>query len=556
MSDEVPTVPPPARKGEMNLLIAAPVLRYLEDRHGAESLHALAEASGIDEDVLTKPRGWVSADEIERVFAKAREIVGTDPKFLEACSYRIVDSYGPLALVFRAGTVLMSYRVLAATLQFVSRISTYKLTDSTRNSVTLQYRSEKAESRLMCLSRQAQLPTIPLLFWNLPPGRLTERKCLARGDDCCEYRISWSEPLSWKWPLGGVLFGIAAAVVARHFGFDHLYMIPAICGLFGSTVAFREMVKKANDFHTETTHRVGELVKKHEDATEELIKLHLRQEAFNALIAERIEARTATLEAMVNELQSQGQQSEVVLRQASHDMGTPLQVARLHAAMLEQHDDPEVREAGRLIEDSVGSIHGQMKRLLEIALAEDKAFRIHNKTMDVERFADRVRRNLQALVIARDIRTSVFRTREAPETIETDIMLFDRVIDNLISNAVKYTERGSIVAEVGGTPGHLTFKISDTGRGISAERLETVFVGGQRDTRPLLGESHGIGLQSAIRLLDEIGGRLEVMSKLGVGTTIWAHVPIAPPKREKGLRSVDAGEVLRRVVTIRNAANQ
>lgn len=557
MSSEAPTIPPPAQAGEMNLLIAAPVLGYIENRHGRQALDDLAAACGIDEQVLLKPRGWVRHEDLERVFAKAGEVLGSDAKFLEACSYKMVESYGPLALVFRAGTVLISYRVLAATLPFVSKISTYRLTQSGRASVTLEYRSERRESRLMCLSRQAQLPTVPLMFWNLPPARLRETKCIARGDDCCEYHIQWSEPLAWRWPLAGLVLGMVAAFVARPlFGFDHVYSLSAIGALLGSTIAFRQMVTRANDFHTDTTRRVGELVKENEEAIDEIVKLHQRQEAFNALLGERIEARTATLEAMLNELKSKGHESDIALQTATHDMRNPLQVALLNAQVLAEEPDKEVASIGRTIYDSVMSVEAQMKRLLHLALQDAKAFEIHNRAMPIEAFTERVRRNLQALVIARDIRTSVFRTREAPESIETDAMLFDRVIDNLISNAVKYTERGSIVAEVGGTPGHLTFKISDTGRGISPERLEKVFVGGQRDARPLLGESHGIGLSSAIRLLDEIGGRLEVMSKPGVGTTIWAHVPIEPPKRDKALRIVDSREVLKRVVTIRSVANQ
>jgi signal transduction histidine kinase len=556
MSSQPPTEPSPSQGAEMNLLIAGPVLGYLEAKFGREALGELADATGIDERRLLKPRGWVTHEELERVLAYAREQVGSDGAFLDACSYKMVESYGPLALVFRAGTVLMSYRVIAATLQFVSRISTYTLKESTHNSVTLEYRSERAESRLMCLSRQAQLPTVPLMFWKLPRARLTERKCIARGDDLCEYYVQWSEPLSWRWPLAGLVAGLALAIVARALGVEHLYSLPAVGALLGTTTAFRQMVTRANDFHTETTHRVGKLVKENEDAVEEVIKLHQRQEAFNALLGERIDARTSTLEAMVKELESKGHESDAVLRRATHDMRNPLQIALLNAQILTEEPDKEIADVGRVIFDSVVSVEAQMKRLLDIARRDARAFELHHQSLDVARFSDRVRRSLQALVIARDIRTSVLRTREAPETIVTDVMLFDRVIDNLISNAVKYTERGSIVAEVGGTPGHLTFKVSDTGRGIGAERLETVFVGGQRDESPLLGESHGIGLASAVRLLDELGGRLEVMSKPGVGTTIWAHVPIEPPERKAGLRKLDADEVLRRVVTIRSAANQ
>ena len=92
--------------------------------------------------------GWVTLADLESVLAKAREKVGTDAKFLEACSYEMVKSYGPLALVFRAGNVLTSYKVIAGTAHFVTRISRYALVDAKRHSVTLRYTSDKLESRL------------------------------------------------------------------------------------------------------------------------------------------------------------------------------------------------------------------------------------------------------------------------------------------------------------------------------------------------------------------------------------------------------------------------
>ena len=553
---EPKTVPPPDAKGDINLGIFRPVLGYLEKHFGRQSISSVAMLIGVSEDDLLNPRRWVTLGEAEGLLAYARDLVGTDAKFVEACSYDIVHSYGPLALVFRASTPLTSYKMLAKTVQFASRISSYELVTNTSQSVMLRYRSKKTESRLMCLSRQAQLPTMPLLWWKLAPAHLNEGKCIARGDDCCEYTLRWSEPLAWRWPVACALVGAIAAVACRTGGLHHEVSLPIIGLLLGATYSFRQMVTRAYDFHTETTTQVGSVVKENQEAIDEIIALHQRQEAFNALLAERIEARTSVLQAMIGELKSKGERSEVALRGATHDIRNPLQVALLNAHVLSESDDPEIAAMGKVIYDSALSVENQMKRMLELAKTSDKAFALKNERMEIARFVERSRKNLQALVLARDIRVSVFKTREAPESIETDTMLFDRVIDNLISNAVKYTERGSIVIEVGGVPDHLTFKISDTGRGISQERLEKVFIGGQRDKNPLLGESHGIGLSSAIRLLDEIGGRLEVMSKPDVGTTIWAHVPIRPPQRESGqYRTTSADEVLKRVVTIRNVAN-
>ncbi len=556
MADEVKTLPPPGGP-DLNLAILQPIFAYVEAKHGRDALAKIVTEAGIDDEAIGTPQRWVHLPQFESILSGVRELVQSDAAFKEACSYDMVRFYGPLSLVFRAATPTMSFRLLAKTVHFASRISSYELVESSPRSVLLRYRSTKPESRLMCLSRQAQLP-MPLLFWKLAPSTFRETKCIARGDDCCEYHIRWSEPLPWRIPLLGTLAGLGAAFGASyaHLTAQPNWAIVAFGAAAGTALALRQMLARAHTFHMETTDAVSAVVKDNQRAIEQVLDLHQRQEAFNALLAERIDARTSTLEAMMNELKSKGERNEVALRGLTHDIRNPLQVALLNAFALTKDSNPDVAESGALIGESVKRIEAQMKRLLEIASQSEKAFQLNNERMEVAQFVDRVRKNLQALVIARDIRVSVFRTREAPDAIETDTMLFDRVIDNLVSNAVKYTERGSIVVEVGGVPEHLTFKISDTGRGISAERLEKVFIGGQRDARPLLGESHGIGLSSAIRLLDEVGGRLEVMSKPGVGTTIWAHVPLTPPDRPSGIvRTQDAHDVLKRVVTIRTAAN-
>jgi signal transduction histidine kinase len=556
MSTTTKTIPP-ANAEEINLAIVRPLISYFAEELGRPALDALAVESALSAEDLLRGQGFVPLAAIESIFEAARKKLGSDAAFLAACTHNIVKSYGLMALAFRASTVLMSYRVLAKTMHFVSKVSTYEVAESTARSVVMRYRSERTESRLMCLSRQAQLPTMPLIWWGLEPARLVETKCIARGDDCCEYHLRWSEPLAWRWPAATFAAGMIGMVAVSRLGFGQHYAIPIVGFLLGAAAAFRRMVTQGQEFHAGTTDRVAQLVEENQGAVEEIISLHQRQEAFNALLAERMEARTSALQAMITELKSKGERSEVALRGATHDIRNPLQVALLNAHVLTEMDDPDVVAMGKIIFESTQSVEKQMKRMLDIATANDKAFALKNERMEIAGFVERVRKNLQALVIARDIRVSVFKTREAPEAIETDTMLFDRVIDNVISNAVKYTDRGSIVIEVGGVPDHLTFKISDTGRGISAERLEKVFVGGQRDKNPNLGESHGIGLSSAIRLLDEIGGRLEVMSKPDVGTTIWAHVPVSPPERDPSgpLRTASANEVLKRVVTIRNAAN-
>jgi signal transduction histidine kinase len=154
-------------------------------------------------------------------------------------------------------------------------------------------------------------------------------------------------------------------------------------------------------------------------------------------------------------------------------------------------------------------------------------------------------------VYGKPIRSSVFRVREAPDRVIVDPMVLDRILDNLLTNAAKYTETGSVMLEVGGTPGHLTLKVSDTGRGMAPERLEKAFVSGATSAGDRAANSYGIGLSVVVDLLRRIGGRVEVMSKKDVGTTFWVHVPIEVQPPRDGERDRPGSEVL----TIRKVMN-
>jgi signal transduction histidine kinase len=178
------------------------------------------------------------------------------------------------------------------------------------------------------------------------------------------------------------------------------------------------------------------------------------------------------------------------------------------------------------------------------------------------------RRRLRALVHGRDIKVSVFCTREAPDEVLIDPLVFDRVVDNILTNAAKYTDRGSILLEISGTPappgangapndgrpdlGFLTLKLSDTGHGIQASHVERIFRprAAEEPSRP---NSYGIGLSSVVRLLAQIGGRLDVMSKAAVGTTFWAHFPVTPPEQRRAVGEDNLESMITRVVTIRKA---
>jgi signal transduction histidine kinase len=124
----------------------------------------------------------------------------------------------------------------------------------------------------------------------------------------------------------------------------------------------------------------------------------------------------------------------------------------------------------------------------------------------------------------------------APEcpVLETDRTKLKQVLLNLLSNAMKFTNRGGITvtaAPVGEAGGGVRIDVTDTGIGIEAKNLTVIWEDfrqiDQSRTREFGGT--GLGLSITRRLLDRLGGSVTVRSTYGEGTTFSIHLPLAIP---------------------------
>jgi signal transduction histidine kinase len=220
------------------------------------------------------------------------------------------------------------------------------------------------------------------------------------------------------------------------------------------------------------------------------------------------------------------------LRGFSHDLMNPLAVLRATVERLRTGLDGTASEREESlidVENSVNHMIRMLEELMKVATTTREIIPLVPTPVDVRSLIEKLRRRLRALVRGRDLRINVTRTREAPDSIETDPLLLDRIVDNLLTNAVKYTEQGGISIEVDGGPTTLTLKVSDTGRGIPAEALPRSFEPGGSEPHLRAADSHGVGLSVVVQLLGRVGGRLEVMSTPGHGTTFWIHLPRSLP---------------------------
>jgi signal transduction histidine kinase len=360
-----------------------------------------------------------------------------------------------------------------------------------------------------------------------------------------------------------MLAGIGASAAlwsAGVFGAPLWAALPLIGGLAGYAFELRRTNKANLAIGEEVNDALRDLARDDAESRHEVIEHHRRQREWTRLMEEQVAERTTALDAVLEQIQAlQAARSTAILGH-SHDLKGPFAVLYSGCELLYEQRDRLEAEARSIVEDHMGAA-GQARalldRLMELARSGNEALKLTPVMLEVEPLVEILRRRVRAFALGRDIRVSSFATREAPPRIETDRLLFDRVVDNLLTNAAKYTERGSIVVELDGKPGFLTIKVSDTGRGIAPEEIARIFSPRGSDPQRRSEGSHGVGLSVVVQLMAQIGGELEVMSLPGKGTTFWAHFPVAmaadqrPRDRTKDGRRFSPEEMMGTVVKIR-----
>lgn len=561
MSDDV-------EKAEVNVKILWSLARWLEDVHGKTTLSRIAAKAGVDDRELDGSTHWTSLPVLETFMAEVRELCPNEEAFLQACGHRFAESYGPVRYMVWALSEQQFFEAAVRMSKLMTKISHFETLMSARNEFHVRYYAQQKESRNMCMSRQAAWAFGPTM-WGMPRAELKETACIAHGDDYCEYHLRWFDRRRLMPIFGGVAAGALLSVLLTsiHFPISSGIALPVLGAALGYIYELRRAQRENLGVGQEMNQVLRELGAQEAEARSEVIDMHRRQREWIRLMEQQVQERTTTLERIVEGLDGLQQSRVTTLRGFSHDLRNPLFVVRGNAQfLLERFKGGDEGDALKDMEAAALQIETMVSRLMDVATAETGFVKLVPRPIAVGPLAETFRRRLRALVHGRDIKVSVFSTREAPDEIVIDPLVFDRVVDNLLTNAAKYTERGSILLEISGTPhstagvavdsrpGYLTLKLSDTGQGIPSASVERIFrprPAEEKSTRP---DSYGIGLSSVVRLMAQIGGRLDVMSKPGVGTTFWAHFPALPAEQKRPVPSEDNLEsMITRVVTIRRA---
>jgi PAS domain S-box-containing protein len=172
-----------------------------------------------------------------------------------------------------------------------------------------------------------------------------------------------------------------------------------------------------------------------------------------------------------------------------------------------------------------------VNNLLDLSRLESRQMALFIESVDLRTLLLDALENLQLIIDEKKLEIK-WRIQNDVKKIHSDSSRIRQIFMNLISNAIKFTEQGSITLSVANAEGGIVLSIQDTGIGIKQEDLPIIFEAFRQIDSPLARKSGGSGLGLTIvkNLLEVLHGRIEVQSEYGRGSTFTIFLPESFPK--------------------------
>ncbi|MCD6319055.1 MAG: response regulator, partial [Candidatus Desulfofervidaceae bacterium] len=335
----------------------------------------------------------------------------------------------------------------------------------------------------------------------------------------------------------GQLIGVLELAAFTAFSDEDFQFLKIVADQLGVGINHALIYQKAENLARELQDKNELLVSQNEELKAQSEELMALNEELKAQ-TEELAAQEKALEEKTRQVEKANRLKSEFLSNMSHELRTPLNAILGMAKLLKTGVGGEVNDKQRdyleIIERSGQNLLELINDVLDLSKIEaGKVEIIWNKVV-LKEFIDDLLKSVRMLAEEKGLTIkSVFKGEI--DYIVTDQEKLRQILLNLLSNAIKFTEKGEIIVIVEETNADITISVKDTGIGIPEEALDYIFdafrqVDGST-TRKYGGT--GLGLSIVKKLVELLGGKVKVKSKLNKGSTFTVILPKEPISREK-----------------------
>ncbi|AXB57498.1 response regulator [Flavobacterium fluviale] len=377
-----------------------------------------------------------------------------------------------------------------------------------------------------------------------------------------------SEDIQINYALGEIKPTHIVAVPLLDFKVEGAVELASIYGFSELQLEFLNVV--ANNIGialkaTQNRKRVMELLEETKSQSEELQIQHSELEAINAELEaqteklqaseeelrvqqeeleqtnEELSERSVLLEEKNTEIQKKSEALELTTRykseflaNMSHELRTPLNSILLLSRLLSENNNKNMNneeiEFAKVIQSSGNSLLGLIDEILDLSKIEAGKMDLEFLDVSTKEITDNLYNLFYLVAKEKGINFEII-TKDAPIVIKTDKMRLEQILKNLISNAIKFTEKGTVSLEIKVNSDDdkiICFIVKDTGIGIPLEKQPLIFEAFQQadgSTKRKYGGT-GLGLSISRELAKLLRGEITLNSKVNDGSTFTLCLPV------------------------------
>ncbi|MBM93187.1 MAG: hypothetical protein CMF51_00340 [Legionellales bacterium] len=249
-----------------------------------------------------------------------------------------------------------------------------------------------------------------------------------------------------------------------------------------------------------------------------------------------------TQEKTLIQAKEQAEQADQVktefIRHMEHDIRTPFSgLLGMSDRLFAQETDPDKKNALKTVRESAKQLLCYMDDVLDYSRTESGLIPVQLKKLNVRHLMDRIVAIESAIASDKQLTLTAHYDDQVPEVILADCYRVERILINLVSNALKFTKKGSVVLSlkcikiIDERYALIRFIIEDTGIGIPSDKMTYIYQEFSRLNQPHASEYRGtgLGLRVVKQFVSDLDGELDAHSIEGKGTTFYVTLKTKIP---------------------------